>query len=235
MIRTAILGALLLTLPPIGNAEAQVRLNGPGGPFSVSVVNYRDLPFRTVVRQHYDFSCGSAALATLLRHHYGRDVGEEAVFRAMYERGDQDEIRRVGFSLLDMKAYVQAHGYRADGYRVPLDALARRGGPAVVMIDTAGYRHFVVFKGMEGDRVLIGDPALGLKIYDRATFSRLWNGVAFVIHDPAQAGSLESDWRDWAEPRPAEVIERVSVAELTRELPPLYQVTTFFHLDEVLR
>lgn len=234
MIRSAILGAVALLLAS-GGAHAQVQLGGSPGPFRVAVVSYRDLPFRTVVRQHYDFSCGSAALATLLRHHYGRDVDEEAVFRAMYVAGDQDAIRKVGFSLLDMKAYLEAHGYRADGYRVPLDALARRKAPAIVMIDTAGYRHFVVLKAIEGDRVLIGDPALGLKVYDRRTFARLWNGVAFIIHERAESGARDTDWGDWAEPRPAEAMSHASLAELTRELPPIYQVTPIFHLDQVLR
>lgn len=234
MIRAATIGGLLALLAS-GGAHAQVQLGGAPGPFRVDVVSYRDLPFRTVVRQHYDFSCGSAALATLLRHHYGRDVDEEAVFRAMYVAGDQAAIQRVGFSLLDMKSYLEQRGYRADGFRVSLDALARRKTPAIVMIDTAGYRHFVVLKAVEGDRVLIGDPALGLKVYDRETFSRLWNGVAFIIHQQAQSGALDTDWVDWAEPRPAEAMSRASLAELTRELPPIYQVTPIFHLDQVLR
>lgn len=234
MIRAAAIGGLLALLVS-GGAHAQVQLGGAPGPFRVDVVSYRDLPFRTVVRQHYDFSCGSAALATLLRHHYGRDVDEEAVFRAMYVAGDQAAIQRVGFSLLDMKSYLEQRGYRADGFRVSLDALARRKAPAIVMIDTAGYRHFVVLKAVEGDRVLIGDPALGLKVYDRETFSHLWNGVAFIIHQQAESGALDTDWVDWAEPRPAEAMSRASLAELTRELPPIYQVTPIFHLDQVLR
>ena len=88
-----------LRAPPAGaevspsTGPARARLN---------VVSYRDIPFRTVVRQRYDFSCGSAALATLLRYHYNRDVGEEQVFRAMYAAGDPCVIQPVGFSLLDM-------------------------------------------------------------------------------------------------------------------------------------
>ena len=71
-------------------AGADVLLSSGPAPARVSVVSYRDIPFRTVVRQRYDFSCGSAALATLLRYHYDREVGEEQIFRAMYAAGDQD-------------------------------------------------------------------------------------------------------------------------------------------------
>jgi len=224
--------ALALLASP---AAAQVLLSNAPGPVRVAVVSYRDIPFRTVVRQQFDFSCGSAALATLLRHHYGRDVDEAAVFRAMYAAGDQGEIKRVGFSLLDMKTYLERAGYRADGYRVRLADLDRQGPPAIVMINTGGYRHFVVLKGIDGDRVLIGDPALGLKVYSRAEFAQVWSGVVFLIHQRPQTTNLASDWSPWAPAQPDRAMPPGSLAELTRELPPLYQVTTTFSLNEVLR
>lgn len=78
-------------------AATQVRTHGEaGGSYTISVVSWRDIPFRTVVRQRYDYSCGSAAIATLLRHHYGLDAREAQVFQSMYARGDQERIQRVG-------------------------------------------------------------------------------------------------------------------------------------------
>lgn len=216
-------------------AGADVLLSSGPAPARVSVVSYRDIPFRTVVRQRYDFSCGSAALATLLRYHYDREVGEEQIFRAMYAAGDQDVIRRVGFSLLDIKQFLEANGYQADGFRLTLDNLASMNRPAIVMIDTAGYKHFVVFKGNDADRVLIGDPALGLKIYSREQFISMWNGIAFVVREPADSFNEASEWTPWNRARPAQALPNHSLAELTRELPPLYQVTTRFPLDPYLR
>ncbi|WP_204283799.1 C39 family peptidase, partial [Klebsiella pneumoniae] len=69
--------------------------------------------FRTVVRQQYDYSCGSAAVATLLRYHYGRPTVESDVFSAMWRSGDQAQIKRAGFSMLDMKRYLDSQGYMA--------------------------------------------------------------------------------------------------------------------------
>lgn len=226
--------ACLLALPA-APASAEVLLNNGPAAGRVKVVSYRDLPFRTVVRQQYDFSCGSAALATLLRHHYGRDVSEEQVFRAMYAAGDQATIQRVGFSLLDMKQYLDAHGYPADGFRLSLDDLIEMNAPAIVMIDTAGYKHFVVLKGDDAGRVLVGDPALGLKVYSRDQFSSMWNGVAFVVRQPADTFNDAEEWRPWNRSRPGQALQPMSLAELTRELPPLYQVTTRFSLDPYLR
>lgn len=226
------LGATVLSAPPAG---ADILLSSGPAPSRVSVVSYRDIPFRTVVRQRYDFSCGSAALATLLRYHYDREVGEEQIFRAMYAAGDQDTIRRVGFSLLDMKNYLEAHGFNADGYRLTLENLASMGKPAIVMIDTAGYKHFVIFKGEDAGRVLIGDPALGLKIYSSAEFVSMWNGIAFVVREPADRFNDKAEWKPWNRSRPEQALPNSSLAELTRELPPLYQVTTRFPIDPYLR
>lgn len=216
-------------------AGAEVILSNGPAPARLNVVSYRDIPFRTVVRQRYDFSCGSAALATLLRYHYNRDVGEEQVFRAMYAAGDQSVIQRVGFSLLDMKKFLEANGYQADGFRLSLKDLEDMNRPAIVMIDTAGYKHFVVFKGDDAGRVLVGDPALGLKIYTREQFTAMWNGVAFVLREPADKFNQAAEWTPWNRARPGQALPNSSLAELTRELPPLYQVTTRFPLDPFLR
>ncbi|MFZ4165697.1 C39 family peptidase [Brevundimonas sp. NPDC058933] len=227
--------ALGLTALGAGPASADVLLSNGPAPARVSVVSYRDIPFRTVVRQRYDFSCGSAALATLLRYHYDREVGEEQIFRAMYAAGDQDTIRRVGFSLLDMKNFLETNGYHADGYRLTLENLASMNKPAIVMIDTAGYKHFVIFKGDDAGRVLIGDPALGLKIYTREEFVSMWNGIAFVLREPADNFNDAAEWKPWNRSRPEQALPNSSLAELTRELPPLYQVTTRFPIDPYLR
>lgn len=233
---TAAAAAAVLSLLSWGSpAAAQVSVTQGGNNYSVQVVSYRDIPFRTVVRQEYDYSCGSAALATLLRYHYGRNVAERDVFVQMYQDGNKEAIQRVGFSLLDMKRYLETHGFQSDGFRLSLQALEEEGTPAIVVINQQGYRHFVVLKGMAGNRVLVGDPALGLKIYDRAEFEAMWNGIAFMIRDSADRFNAADEWRPFAKAPMDRALPTDSLAELTRELPPLYQITTTFSLDPYLR
>lgn len=227
--------AVLTVVGLAAPAAAQVAFSQGGGNYSVQVISYRDIPFRTVVRQEYDYSCGSAALATLLRYHYGRDVAEREVFVYMYENGNREAIERVGFSLLDMKRYLQTHGFESDGFRMSLDALEEAGAPAIVVINQQGYRHFVVLKGMANGRVLVGDPALGLKTYSREEFTSMWNGIAFLIRGSADHYNLADDWRPFAKAPMDRALPTDSLAELTRELPPLYQITTTFSLDPYLR
>ena len=228
----ALLGAL--SLPAAAHAApapGQVRFHGEaGGTFTVAVTSWRDIPFRTVVRQEYDYSCGSAALATLLRYHYGARIDESEVFQAMYSVGDQARIRQVGFSMLDMKHFLEARGFRADGLRLSLDRLAAMHLPAIAVITRGAYRHFVVVKGVEGNRVLIGDPTFGLQTYARADFEAVWNGVVLAIRQ-APAGTetpvfnQRDEWRPWAVAPVAEAQGPVSPAELLRNLPETYQIS----------
>jgi len=158
-----------------------------GGAYSLPITSMKAARFRAMVRQQYDFSCGSAALSTLLTYHYGFKVTEEAVFVAMYEKGDQPKIRRDGFSLFDMKRYLESQGFQADGFEAPLEKLESAGIPAIVLINENGYNHFVVIKGIRDGRVLIGDPSGGTRALTQAAFERLWtNGILFVIGNHTQ-------------------------------------------------
>jgi hypothetical protein len=179
---------------------ADVRLTSSvGGAVSVPVLSYKARPFMTVVPQKYDFSCGAAAVATLLSFHFGRPTAERDVFEAMFAAGDQDKIRREGFSLFEMKAYLESLGYRADGFRVPLDKVARVGVPVITLIETKGYRHFVVIKGLRNGRILVGDPALDVRAMRVDRFAKIWkDGIVFAIHNADDIGkrhfNMELEW-----------------------------------------
>lgn len=164
---------------------------------SVPVKSLKELKYRGVVRQQYDFSCGSAAVATLLTHHYAQPISEKDVFLAMYTRGNRAAIQREGFSLLDMKQYLDGRGYQADGIYASLDDLARVGIPAIVLVEIRGYKHFVVVKGVQDGEVMVGDPAMGLKHYRRSEFEKLWtNGILFVVTKQADIGRkhFNAEW-----------------------------------------
>jgi predicted double-glycine peptidase len=169
-----------------------------GARFSVPAASMKEIRFQATLRQQFDFSCGSAAVATLLTHHYGRPVSEQAVFEQMFARGDQRKIRKEGFSLLDMKRFLVAQGYKADGFRLPLQKLVDAKLPAIVLVSEKGYNHFVVIKGVAAGRILIGDPASGTRSLARAAFEQIWtNKLLFVIHGAARAPdfNLAADWR----------------------------------------
>ena len=169
-----------------------------GGDVVMPVTSIRQSRLADTVLQQYDFSCGSAAVATLLTHHYGLAVSESTVFESMFRQGDQQKIQREGFSLLDMKNFLKSQGFEADGFEQPLEKLLEARVPAIVLVNENGYRHFVVVKGLRDGRVLVGDPANGMRAMPRAGFDAIWQGrLLFVIHNRMEQArfNLAADWR----------------------------------------
>jgi predicted double-glycine peptidase len=192
--------ALILPCAMLGAAcayAADLPIAGAGR-YDVPVHSMKELRYRSTTRQQYDFSCGSAALATLLTYHYGYPISETTAFKAMWDRGDQAKIRREGFSLLDMQRYLADIGFKADGFTVPLQKLVDNGLPAIVLISERGYNHFVVIKGAEDGRILLGDPSNGTRAVTREHFEAIWpTRLLFVIHDAPNKPSFNTtlDWR----------------------------------------
>jgi len=217
----------LLAMALVPNADAgSVWLPDGASVSNVPAKSLQESKFSQVVRQQYDFSCGSAALATLLTFHYNHETGEQDAFGAMYAAGDKDKIATAGFSLLDMKVYLESIGFLADGYQASLETLASVGVPAIALINYRGYRHFVVVKGVHDNEVLIGDPALGIKFMSRSEFETLWeNGVLFIIKNKPEIGkrhfNLNNEWQLLARAPLGNALSTDSLAELTVSLPRL--------------
>jgi predicted double-glycine peptidase len=199
--------AMLMT----GSAcAATLHLHTIGG-YTMPVASMKEMRFKSTLRQQYDFSCGAAAIATLLTHQYGYPVTEQAVFQKMFEIGDQEKIRREGFSLMDMKRYLETHGFAADGFMQPLEKLASAQLPAIVLINDKGYHHFVVIKGIRDGRVLVGDPAVGTRSIARSYFESIWvNQLLFVIHNQKERARFNNpaDWDAAPQARLADSIKR---------------------------
>lgn len=143
-----------------------------------------EMRFDHLVRQQTDYSCGAAALATILNHAYGRDLTETQVIRGMLATADVAKVRDEGFSMLDMKRYAETLGLRGRGFVIKADAIHEIRVPVVTLLDVGGYRHFVVFKKAVGDQVFLGDPSLGNRVMDLPAFLRAWNGIVLAIIGP---------------------------------------------------
>lgn len=163
---------------------AEVRLGTvvPGTMVTKNVESIRERRFANLIEQQTDFSCAAASLATILRYAYQYDeMTEERVLEGMLEVADPELVRIQGFSLLDIKNYVERLGFRGRGYEVAEDTLDSVSIPVIVLLDLDGYKHFVVMKRASGDRVYVGDPALGNRVMRREEFLGAWNGVIFAV------------------------------------------------------
>jgi uncharacterized protein len=151
-----------------------------------------------VVKQRYDYSCGSAALATLLTYGLNDPVGEDELLRALLEplaAGELAELQKKGLSLFHLQRLAQQRGHKAQGFRVHQSQLAKLSRPVIVFIKPSGYEHFAVFKGLRGDRVHLADPSLGNVRMPLYRFLDMWadesgRGVIFA------AERTSGEWPD---------------------------------------
>ncbi len=211
-----LLGVGLPSLVLAGEVDLVGYGGGGSGAYAVHVKSLRDVRFATTLKQQQDWSCGSAAVATLLTYHYGYPMTEREAIEAMFARGDQAKIRKEGFSLLDTKLFLESLGFSADGFKTSLDRLAAAGVPAIVLIIDSGYKHFVVVKGIQNGNVLVGDPARGSRVIPHADFESMWpNRIVFVIASQRDHAAFNSaaDWRYMAAPL-GTAVSRDSLASL---------------------
>lgn len=150
-----------------------------------SVKPLSEVKDKNIVKQEYDYSCGSAALATLLNFYLGEGLSEQQVIQGMMQFGEAEKIqKRRAFSLLDMKRFTEVLGYEAAGYKAEIRDLNDLKKPAIVPIEFYGYKHFVVFRGFYGDHVFVADPFMGNMSYTTDKFIELWNPtIVFVVSD----------------------------------------------------
>jgi uncharacterized protein len=176
---------LMLQLAPAQLARAaDVAFAGvlPNGAlYHTPVESMRESRFRNLVRQQTDYSCGAASLATILRYAYHLDADENTVIEGMLSMADAQVVRERGFSLLDIKRYVESLGMRGRGYRVDEDKLRSLRVPSLVLMDVNGFRHFVVLKQIIGDQVEIGDPILGNRVIPLPVFLESWPSRAVFV------------------------------------------------------
>jgi len=153
--------------------------------------------FNNVVRQAYDYSCGSAALTTVLDFYLGRNFQERQVMEGLLRFGETDKIiQRRGFSLLDMKRLVTALGHPSGGFKAEASDLEELDHPAIAPIEYAGFKHFVVIRSVYNGRVYVADPALGNLSFTLHRFLEVWdNNVLFIVfpngHKPASGLELQ--------------------------------------------
>ncbi len=187
-VQTSVVVALVLLLLGQSSQAANIGI-GSGTRIDVPVKSMKDLRDKDLVKQRLDYSCGAAALATILRYGFGVEVTERDILIDLFDLLSEEEEglrRKEGFSLLDLQQVSQARGYKAQGFRLAPEYLPKLGGPVIVFIEPRGYKHFAVLRGVKGDRVYLADPSRGNIRMPAYRFLEGWlgeegKGIIFVI------------------------------------------------------
>jgi predicted double-glycine peptidase len=167
-------------------AAALLLAGGPGSARE-PVRSLLEMRRERVIVQEWDLSCGAAALATILNYQFGdmvteREVAIGLIGQERYLRNPELVRLQSGFSLLDLKRYVESRGYVGVGLGgLELPDLVG-SAPMLVPISRHGYNHFVVFRGLMGNRVLLADPSFGTVTMPVSSFMRVWLDLETLGH-----------------------------------------------------
>ena len=143
----------------------------------------KEIRERGVVMQQWETSCAAATIATVLTYGHGDAVSEAHVAASMLKKSDAATVKKQGgFSLLDMKHFVEDRAYTGRAYKhLSINDLKAFQAP-IVPIDNYGFNHYVVFNGVKDDEVFLADPAFGNRKMRLQQFNRVWmDGMAFVV------------------------------------------------------
>ena len=183
---------LFLMLPKVSLATSFDV--GAGVRLTKKVKTWKDVRNKNVVRQSLDFSCGAAGLSTIFNYYLNDPINETAIINGILQTVDIAKVKaRRGFSLLDLKRFAEDNGYLVTGYQMDAEFLKELGKPALCPIKFKNYRHFVIVRGIIGDRVFITDPAIGNLTMKVARFENIWvDGIGLVIEHSANEDHSDS-------------------------------------------
>jgi predicted double-glycine peptidase len=137
-----------------------------------------------VIVQKWETSCAAAAVATVLTFSQNDPVSEKFVAQRMLRSTDPMKVKiRGGFSLLDMKRFVETRGFKGTGYKgLSFEDLLNLPSP-IAPIDFYGNPHFVVVRGLDSaGQVDLADPAFGNSSMSVQDFKSVWkDGLAFAV------------------------------------------------------
>jgi hypothetical protein len=172
--------------------------------------SYLFLRYTDVIEQSNEYTCGAAAVATLLTCFYGIPVTEQdalnLVYGSMHARGEKPEQGR-GITAYDLKEALEAKGIRTEGFLVKPAALQdyfSRGGLPVIIHLTKPEKHFEVVVGMVGEQIVIADPSWGRSVMPLTLLveQRGYDGVVLVPIPSAelahQAAVRQGKALEWA-------------------------------------
>lgn len=145
--------------------------------------------FQGITKQWRDFSCGPAAISTLITSYLGGDVNEEKVWLQIKTQSDAAkiaEIEKNGASFFDLKKATLALGYQAEGYQISFDELLKIGDPVIVHMNKLGFKHFSVYRGYFSGRVYLADSLRGNITLPLAQFQSEWTGNVLAVWQPGK-------------------------------------------------
>ncbi len=141
------------------------------------------MPRHLCVEQHSEEDCGAACLATVALH-YGKRLPLSRI-RELVGTGTG------GTTLLGLRRGAAAIGFHARAIRAEPELIDRLDVVPLPVICHWKGNHWVVLLGRQGRRLVIADPAVGVRLLRREEFLKGWSNGAMLLLEPDHARLAE--------------------------------------------
>jgi predicted double-glycine peptidase len=182
----ALLAAAVVAMVSTAVAAESVRapLRDPPHTFEQYTKSWLELRRRNVVIQQYDYSCGAAAVATVLRYYWEDSITEKQILETLLKILTVDEVKdriKKGMSITDLRRASVEMGYLSSIGTMTFEQLSQSKIPLVVPIKVKQFDHFVVFRGVADGRVYLADPVRGNVRPTVPEFCGQWQKGAILV------------------------------------------------------
>jgi len=124
--------------------------------------------------------CGAACLSMILRY-YGKHV-------SINRLRDLANVSREGATLHSVAEAAETLGFHTRGIRASYEHLLKVELPAVAHWE--GF-HYIVLYEVKPDRIVVADPAVGLRKLTREEFEKGWTGYLLLLTPTPKIESVE--------------------------------------------
>ena len=176
---------LAVCIPLRANAQDErAPVRDPQHRVEIYVPAWKELRQRNIVMQKRDYSCGAAAMATVLRYYWGDDVTEDKILIVLLATLTPDETKdrfKHGLAISDLRRTAVKMGYQSSIGTMSLENLAGARLPLIIPLKVEEQDHFVVYRGMAAGRVYLADPIRGNVRPTITEFRQQWQKNAILV------------------------------------------------------
>jgi predicted double-glycine peptidase len=177
-----LLFTILSIIPPTSLLAGTVNIVTPSKIIKVPIKSFTEIRSENMVRQHYDYSCGTSSLATILNFFYQKPVSESQIIKwILIKKGliskkcpqklekckitkKPQELENKDFmlSFWDLANFSKKLGFKPVALAIDIKTLLQLKVPAIVYVRPRKWdSHFSVYKGTDGKFVYLADPSYG--------------------------------------------------------------------------
>lgn len=130
------------------------------------------------VKQHGEYSCGLACLASIVNY-YGGNISQSELMQS-------SGTTLNGTSMLGLYQAAKKMGLEAKGFEAEISHLKELKEPVILHVLVDGKReHFIVCYGYQ-DKFLIGDPGWGITEYGETELEAIWKSKTLLQLKPTE-------------------------------------------------